>query len=314
MDPIKSLLLFQAAEDKTDRYVQKVIITHDNLGILLYLNEQLEYLQGSFKGLQNESLSVIYIDCTYNLTNYYALVTSIKCDLFTGDPLVLGPILLTKRRHAEDYALLLSELEKGFCDHLNQFYIVTDGEEGLVKAVRQMLPNATLLRCAQHLNDNLKRKARELELPSAIITEICKMVKNQYTYGTVTFESQIAEDIRRWEELSKDSACEPKMARFITYFSKYISPVIGENLTSRHSFCGVVTPLTNHAAESVNAVIKKATGEKNSVDHLVMALKEMSGTQSYELKRGFEGTSQKFILKQHEPEVPEDDQPSFSIE
>lgn len=302
-DSIWSTLMMQTAETDKDCYIQRFLSTSNNKSITLYYQDQMDFLRGKFFDNTTVSPVVIYIDCTYNLTDYYALVTSVRCDLFVGDPLVIGPILLTKRRQAADYLELFREISRHVGEDHGVMFAVTDGEDGIIKALESAMPGLTLLRCGLHLSDNVVRKAREMVIPETIVDQIRKCHKQQFEYSQTTFDDQIAQDYDRWSIIAAEKGCVLTMQRFISYYKKKIAPVVAQNLQSLHLNHGVVTPISNQPAESVNSMIKRCTGEKNKVDSLIGLLKEHMACQSYELKRGFSGLSQKFILRNLDEEL-----------
>lgn len=184
LDPVKDLLMLQASEDRHTGYIRQVIFTHDNSTMVQYLKEQTNFLRGFVHDYANQESTIIYADCTFNLSNYFALITSVKCDLFVGEPLLLGPVLLTKRQRTEDYSILWKALAESFSDVAGNEDIicVTDGEEASMQAIREHFPTATLLLCSQHLADNVKRKASEVGLPAQLTSIVMKDMKEQYSF------------------------------------------------------------------------------------------------------------------------------------
>lgn len=296
-DTIRDLLLLQASEDQDTPFIQQITFLHNNTTVLLFLEQQIQFLRGQFHNNSNELPTVIHVDTTFNLADFFLLVTSVRCDLFIGEPLVLGPLLLTKRQKAEDYDVLCTKVAKQFGEHAQVLYFITDGEEALIKALKSSFPYAHFLRCSQHLIENMKRKAAEIGLPAQVCSMITKDITKQYDFQWASYDDQTDQQIQGWMEMAKSLGCDKLVEKFIIYFKRKIAPVVMENLSCLHSHNGILTPISNHAAESVNAMIKRTTGKKNKVADLVVALKDMVLSQSTELSRGFSGISQKFMLK-----------------
>ena len=105
-------------------------LTDDSYSLALFTDDQLQYVA-------DHPDAAVHVDTTFNIskkpTNMYALITTIRAWEFKGDPLLLGPILLTTRRRERDYAVLWQEIigrEPSLCK-LNTF--VTNGEEAMIK-------------------------------------------------------------------------------------------------------------------------------------------------------------------------------------
>lgn len=297
-DQLKELLMLQASESDEHNYIKKVTVTKWNTSTLLFLDEQSNFLRGFFGLYSSETQPFTFVDTTFNLSNYYALVTSVKCDLFVGDPLLLGPILLTKRQRSGDYGELWYEIARRFANFDGaEIVCVTDGEESLMKAIRDHLPNTTFLRCSQHLIDNARRKALEFGLPRKLIATIVKSMKDQFLLHWATFDDEQRRLIDEWRTPAATYGCDTALAKFLSYYEKKITPVIASNLVTRYPTFGLTSPITNHCAESMNAAIKRCTGENNKLCDLVASLKDFSKSQSNELRNGLLGKSQKYILK-----------------
>ena len=85
------------------------------------------------------------MDTTYNLTyNGFAVICILRPIDFEGDPLLLGPILVTKRQRECDISILYNTIIKANSKFLDlDFVFVTNGDDSIVSLSTQVIPRAT---------------------------------------------------------------------------------------------------------------------------------------------------------------------------
>ena len=118
---------------------------------------------------------VLGIDPTFNLGQFNLTVTTYKqLQLVKSNgehPTHVGPLFLHYRKTFSCYnsfASGLTGLNKSLASICS---FGTDGEVPLIDAFKQQCPLATHLICFSHCRENVKRKLRDLSIPSSLINE-----------------------------------------------------------------------------------------------------------------------------------------------
>ena len=204
-DPIDSVSIMMVAERGSDaKFIRRFTITDDSYSIALYTNEQIQFL------VDNPDVT-IHVDTTFNLsetpTYIFSVVTTLRANQFQGDPLLLGPILLTTRQRKKDYVTLWHSI----CGHdvkISRLKIfVTDGELALTNSIEEFFPEARLVRCMLHLPVNCLAKARE-SFPEAIVKQIMTYTNQLMASEPATFQNQVDAVMKKIAELAKTEGCE----------------------------------------------------------------------------------------------------------
>ena len=107
------------------------------------------------------------IDTTFNLGEFYVTPTAYKGLILENtrdgnSPTFIGPILVYMSRTYSAYCHLASkilEVDSGIADLRG---VVTDGEAGLIKAMKAFLPQTAQLRCSRHFRENCQDKLKSL--------------------------------------------------------------------------------------------------------------------------------------------------------
>lgn len=120
--------------------------------------------------LSKQFKTVFCIDCTYK-TNKLSLpllhIVGVTCchSTFTA---AFGWL---RNESYQDFVWALRNFESLLCDTCTPVTLVTDKDDGLIKAVETVFPTARLLLCTWHINKNVEAKGRKLlgkmELPEA---------------------------------------------------------------------------------------------------------------------------------------------------
>lgn len=295
-DPINNIIIMIGAE-RSCRYIRRVTFIEDNVSICLFSNSQIDFISNNCLTSSIEQ-QAIHVDMTFDLADMYAVVVTTRCPMFQGDPIFIGPIMLTKRHRAQDYATLWEELSSKVAMLKDEALVfVTDGEESITKSIKSHFGSATLYRCVNHLIDNVRRKALEFGIPAQLIKVIIENTKDQFDSCPELFLQDAEQHYKDWNVMAERLGCVTPTEKFLAYYKRTVSPVIGQNLRRNIIAAGFEGPFTNNAAESCNAIIKRQCGKKQPVDSLVIQLKELVNSQEEELRKGLKGVSQKFILK-----------------
>ena len=288
-----------------ERFMRRFTLTDDSYSLALFTDDQLQYLA-------DHPDAAIHVDTTFNIskkpTNMYALITTIRACEFKGDPLLLGPILLTTRRRERDYAVLWQEIigrEPRLCK-LNTF--VTNGEEAMIKSIQGCFTDLYLVRCMIHLNDNCRSKAREFLLPPRIIDTVMKSISDLVMAKRVEFDALAEEAIKQWTVSALAEKVGDKMGKFIKYFRRQVLPVLLPNLQDSLELAGVnVVQRNNNPAESMNAKVKRNITSGEKVDKICQELKIMALAQTEEMRKASRNLSHVFVKKVEVSSVDRED-------
>lgn len=144
-----------------------------------------------------------------------------------ADPLVIGPILLTKKEASCRLSIELFRVVSSRVgdDHVVSF-AVTAGEEGTIKAIELAMPGLTLLHCGSRIGDNAVPKAREMDLPAAIVDQTRKDHKKQFDYKKSMFDDDVRQGYNHSHTMAAEHGCVLAMDRYIAYYKKRIVYVV----------------------------------------------------------------------------------------
>ena len=109
------------------------------------------------------------IDTTFNLGEFYVTPTTYKSLILENvankkSPTLVGPTLIHMTRSYSAYCHLaakLREVDNGIADLRS---LATDGEPGLLKALKVFYPQTLLLRCSRHFRGNCIEQLNSLEI------------------------------------------------------------------------------------------------------------------------------------------------------
>lgn len=223
-DPLDNLVLLKSVENNSERYIRRITDSDDNYSICLYTNDQLKYLSKYCTGVP------VHVDITFNLTNMFAVVTTFRASDFVGSPLLVGPILLTKKQRAMDYKLLWEAItNEGIFKRTSDVTFVTDGEMALINSINDVFENATLLRCTLHMLDNLRMKASQLRIPQHITTSIITDIRTLLSTSLINFDQYLESAKLRWLGASKENDIQLNITAFIKYINKQLKDTLKAN-------------------------------------------------------------------------------------
>ena len=113
--------------------------------------------------------SVLSVDPTYNLGSFYVTPTTFNNLLVetnrNSNPAILGPLLVHQTKTFRPFHYFGSTLVRLNTKLIDLKAFGTDGEPELIKAFRICFPNATHLRCTNHVRQNVKEKLRSIGIP-----------------------------------------------------------------------------------------------------------------------------------------------------
>ena len=295
IDPYENISVLMAAEGN-DKYIRRVTNTPESHNICLYTDDMVDFMQRHC-GFGN-SKSPIHVDTTYDLTNGYVVLCTLRAVRCQGSPLIVGPALITKRQRASDFAVLWQSLP----DKVRALpaVFVTDGEEALIKSILESFPNARMFRCRLHLMGNVKAKMRDLSLENVTNT-VVKGMKLQMSFTLADFIPSSTKLYHCWRaDFIKLQHDQSKFKEFLNYYTRQVEPVLRNNLIEMSVAAGVGYQLfDNNPSESANAIVKGwCDYKKLPVDELCRRMKIGCCGQLYDYQRGMYGLSKKFIQRE----------------
>lgn len=138
------------------------------------------------------------VDPTFNLgkfdvtvTTYQHLLLQLNSSPSQKSPTMLGPMFIHVTKDFASYHFFSSSLvgQRKQLSSIKAFG--TDGELALENALEATFPNAQHVRCFLHFRSNIERKLHELNIPSALKTEIVKDIMgnpSQLQHGLVDID------------------------------------------------------------------------------------------------------------------------------
>ena len=288
--------IMHAEKNSSKKYVRRLVTDADNFSVVLYTDDMCDFLLKRCQISLDAPYSPIFVDTTYKLTNMWALVCTMRATDFIGHPLVVGPILLTKRQRVKDFSVLWEQLlrtEKQL--KTSRLVFITDGDEALMQSIGTMFPHSQQYRCRLHLYGNIERKLFQMGIPSQ---NVMKDVKAAFGFQATQFQKQICDMYSRWEDLAKvhNIISSSAIKGFINYFQRVMEPVLLTNLDETLEQSGLYD-VNNNPAESTNAMLKRWCKGSQSVDSVCQALGDGIQAQFIEMEKGFRGVSQKFLTE-----------------
>lgn len=269
-----------------DPYVREVIQTRDNPpNVILYTDEQMEDLK-SFLGAKSDH--VIGMDRTYNLgacfvttivyKNLRVLRTTTR-----EHPILLGPIFLHWDATFDTYHIFLSHLRRKLGPSLTaaEINIGSDDEAALVKAIKDVFPNATRYLCTKHLRDNVARYLQDTVGATTsdrnhIVTDIFGKDGLVHMDDTFTFEQKAKDLVNTHQET---------YPKFVTYFGR-VKYLLLDNVTRPHNKNKHHKIWTNNNSESMNNQLKLAINWKaKKLPDLIDAIQSEVKMQMLDLRR-----------------------------
>ena len=175
-DPLFRSLNSMEMEDDQDRFHQQFIKTAGSTTHLLFNRRQVNDIK-SFCTEFGKS-SVLSVDVTFKLGPFWALVTTYQNLILRrkgqqNHPVMIGPVALVKDKTEKSYSHLFKALvseEPSLSQSLKGSG--SDGEINLEKALDSSFQQAYRFRCANHLFNDVREKARQIGLPRATV-ETC---------------------------------------------------------------------------------------------------------------------------------------------
>ena len=243
---------------ETDKcFVGRVTTDPDSPSIVLFRNSQIDFMKRHCGKTSKES--PIHVDTTYNLTNGYAVDCTLRAVDFEGHPLILGPIIITKRQRECDLTVLWLTIIKANPKLRDiNLVVATDGDESIVNSIRNTFHSVTLFRCRLHV----LKMGGTVQFNNSVIT---RSFQQQIQAETVQELLEVNEcNYSDWRKsVCKCSITTRTTENLIKYFQRSIYPVLRSNIIQITQAAGTLyTLFDNNPSESVYAVVKGWCGNQ----------------------------------------------------
>ena len=182
---------------------------------VLTTNQQLSDVQ---RFCTSSPSSVLSVDPTFNLGPFYVTPTTYQnllVETARGQhPIVLGPILIHQTKTFRPFHYFASTLISLNPALTKLKAFGTDGEPELIKAFHFCFPQATHLRCTNHLRQNVKDKLRSLGISQSVSSEFLADIfgvqkGSKFEHGLIDADSEASFDTslehlkHRWNNLER---------------------------------------------------------------------------------------------------------------
>ena len=223
----------------SDAFIRSVEAAPEPMCVLA-TNQQLSDLQ---RFCTDSPSSVLSVDPTFNLGPFYVTPTTYHNLLVKTDegnhPIVLGPILIHQTKTFQPFHYFASTLIRLNPELIKLKAFGTDGESELIKAFQLCFPQATHLRCTNHLRQNIKDKLRSLGVPQSVFSEFLADIfgvqkGSNFEAGLIDADSETSftaalEHLKhRWNNLERSCISHCSNPQFHSWFLKYKASDIKE--------------------------------------------------------------------------------------
>ena len=164
-DPLKKLLLKQREQGSTGHgIVKRISCDADSYTVALFTSRMIDNISNYCCSDNLGFLSAFCLDFTFELGDYFALVTTFKnTSLYvkntTRCPSMLGPVLLCHRKNEKVVKILFDAMLEERRSLENSLKVIgMDGEKAISNMACLSFPRALLLLCLNHARENIRRK------------------------------------------------------------------------------------------------------------------------------------------------------------
>ena len=286
-----------------DPIVRNVTTTYSHVpSTILATSRQLQDLARFCNTSPTHDSTFIGFDKTFNLSELHVTASvyknlAVKRITTNDHPIFLGPCFLHGNSDFETYNTYFNYLSL----HLSSPIIGSDGEGGLVKAIRHSFPTSHHLTCTRHLRTNAMDQLKDkIGLPHQARQLLLSHIFGDD--GITATTNQLAFEHRLQQTTDHITAVAPA---FIAYFNQRIVPGLRNNLAAQHAHASSTRPSftkwTNNNCESINNVLKTQLDWKaqNPMD-LVDSLHQLITRQHKQVERAIVGQGDFYLTKPYQ--------------
>ena len=315
-DPLAAVMLdCKESYGKKDSFIRLVACAPEPMCILAS-DQQLDDLVRFCTG---DNGSILTVDPTFNLGPFYVTPIAYRqllCESGRGtQPVMLSPILVHQSKGYPEVHFFTSSLLSLRPELTNIKAFGTDGENALINALKVSFPNATHLRCTNHLRDNIKRKLRELGVPQHVgkefLGDIFGVNIGQHFEGgladsgdSMVFQASLVSLERKWNNCERSCHGDNYVPSFYDWFCKTLAVVFMHSVIpeARKAANADTTRLfTTNASEALNNVIKmEVQWKQNELPQLIEHLKLIADRQIASVEQAVVGKGDWKLLSDYE--------------
>ena len=311
-DPLRKLLMKQREEGSTGHpIIRRISCDIDSYTIVLFTDRMVDNIANFCCSHRAGFLSAYSLDFTFELGDYFVLVTTYKnTSLFvkksTRSPTLLGPVLLCHKKDEHAIKVLFDVILEN-CRGLEHSLRVIgmDGEKAIGNMACLSFPAAVLLLCMKHAKANITEKLKEFsDLTEDEKAEIFEDIfGSSMSLGLVHAHSLSVYDERASLLLTKWKRLSPSHREFVKYFSTYKLEQF------RYHVCKAVVKASevvdcpefyyNNMVEFINKLLKLWQGKKQ-IDCLKFAeqIQDLAASQESDILRAFMGLQSPFVPRE----------------
>ena len=315
VDPIGEVIAMQYDEEK--KFIQGVIVEDNCPTIILFSKEQIDDI-AKFCTNDNNINSPFCVDMTYDIGNFYVVVTTYRHMQLesqeTGkEPVLIGPVMICSKKTRETYQCLFQKMTN-VCPELRNTLKAyrSDGESALIKALDLEFPFAYGFLCRTHIIRNIENKIKsELYLSDAFFKTVIKDVfGDKHQQGLVNcdsyaeFELNLSKLKVKWDRLEQQERQRKKMpedAKFFLYFEKNKAESIYHHCRpSLLCEVGIKDDMfDNNCPETMNASLKTwMENKRRDVAQVVTDIRGFISKQRHDIGKAFTDMAGPYKVKE----------------
>jgi hypothetical protein len=208
------------------------------------------------------SVCLLSYDTTFNLGDFYLSVLVVRLTIEEEAPCIPIAFVLHERKFNTVHEEFFHQFNQRLKRTINA-YIVTDGEQAIVKAVKEKLPSWHMMTCWNHLLRDVEAWVKKHQGSSSDVIIYKGNIRE-------ILESSSVEQFA-----SKEATLEPSWSEpFRLYYAEHLRSRLQTSYTGHLHEIGLeVNSITNNMSESMNNVIKSFNGwRENTPDLCLLSL------------------------------------------
>lgn len=298
------------------KFIQGVTVEDNCPTIILFTEEQISDI-AKFCTNNNNINSPVCVDMTFDIGNYYVVVSTYRHlqlrSRETGkEPVLIGPVMICTRKNRETYQSLFQKMTNACPELRNTLKAYgSDGESALIKALDLEFPFAFGFLCRTHIVRNIEHKIKsDLHLSDSFYGTVVKDVfGNKQQQGLVNCNSHAEFDLNlsklkvKWNDLELKERRKKKLpedAKFFLYFEKNKAEVLYHHCQpSLLQEVGIEEDMfDNNCPEAMNASLKTwMESKRRDVSQVVNDIRGFVMKQRHDVGKAFTEMSGPYVLK-----------------
>ena len=258
-------------------FIRKVEIVPD-FNCVLISDEMVSLLSNL---LANKIQVTFAYDTTFNIGDYYVSTLVTRHIHFENDPVIPVGFMLHERKLFSTHQLFFK-----ICSELiplinkSKSVFIVDREKTLTKAINNVLPGATIVKCCNHIKADVKSFLYK-----------CKATPtDRVVYVNDVGRLLNAHDLCEYQQIFSDVSSKWSNA-FIQYYKKNIEEDLCNHssrwVLERLALYSEDSGITNNISESFNTVLKSLCRPKLPADLMVVTAYQLTLSSVSEIRRGY---------------------------